>query len=163
MKRYYGPMIIGYVMVLIYLMFFGLGRSVEGYFSPQLVPGQTLKYYLLHESNFLVSFHNLANNVLAFMPFGFLGLLYPSLQSYSKLLVTFVLGISFIEFLQWYSQLGFADVDDVLLNTLGMSMGFVAFKVMQERRYHQAYMQKITYDLQIIWNEPLNPRAHLKR
>lgn len=134
MKRIYGPFINLYLVVLIYFMFFGLGRTPDGYFEPQLHPFRSINYFFTSGCSFIRTFHNNINNIIVFIPFGFLGLLYPALKSYLKLVGVFIPGILLLEFLQWYSHLGMADIDDVLLNTLGMSIGFILFKIHEDRK-----------------------------
>lgn len=133
MKKYYGPLINLYALLLVYCMFFGFGREAIGYHEPQIHMFATINRYFTGNYDFLKIYHNIFDNIFVFMPFGFLGLLYPSLKSFPKLIVTFVIGISFVEFLQWFSQLGFADIDDVLLNTTGVIIGYIAFMVLEKQ------------------------------
>lgn len=113
-------------------MFFGFGREPIGYHEPRLYSFDTINRFIYGDYDFFTIYHNLIDNILVFIPYGFLGWLYPSLQSYPKLLISFIGGISLIEFLQWFSQLGFADVDDILLNTTGMTIGFILSKLHQK-------------------------------
>ncbi len=78
------------------------------------------------------SVENLAGNVLVFVPFGFL---FPHVaKDGERFLVmllnafVFVLGI---EMFQLFSAFGAFDVDDLLLNCVGASLGFGIYRLMQ--------------------------------
>ena len=84
---------------------------------------------------------NLAGNVLAFVPFGlFLPLLVKRVRSFGK---TVLLGFEFslfVEILQLYSKVGSFDVDDILLNTTGVLIGYLLFcltKIMHLHNKHK--------------------------
>ena len=74
---------------------------------------------------------NLAGNVIMFIPLGFfLPLNWKVFRKLPGLILT-VLGIILcIELLQMVTMLGSLDVDDVLLNMLGCSMGYYLWKIM---------------------------------
>lgn len=67
-------------------------------------------------------------NVLAFAPFGaLLPHSFPrALGTYSKSLAAFVAGITCLELLQMITLLGSLDTTDILMNTIGFSIGFAA-------------------------------------
>ena len=71
---------------------------------------------------------NLAGNVLAFVPFGtFLPLLVRRTRSFGR---TTLLGAEFslfVEILQLFSKVGSFDVDDIMLNTCGVCLGYGLF------------------------------------
>jgi glycopeptide antibiotics resistance protein len=74
-------------------------------------------------------------NVVMFVPFGFLVSAHPSRPSVRAVLALALIASCTIEFSQWLvsAALGYtyrtADVDDVLLNTIGGALGRVAFRV----------------------------------
>ena len=74
---------------------------------------------------------NLAGNVIMFIPLGFfLPLNWKVFRKLPRLILA-VLGIILcIELLQMVTMLGSLDVDDVLLNMLGCSMGYYLWKIM---------------------------------
>lgn len=79
--------------------------------------------------SFEVCFLNIYGNILAFMPFGFL---FPLISVKNKFLKTFFLGVvlsAFIEIMQYITNLGILDVDDILLNGIGVFLGFVSLKL----------------------------------
>ena len=72
---------------------------------------------------------NIILNILLFIPFGYLlPSLFPRLRWWQVVL----LGLAFslcIELLQLITKLGYADVDDLINNTLGAVIGFLCFKL----------------------------------
>lgn len=78
--------------------------------------------------NFVV---NILGNILAFAPFGFL---LPILKkSYRHLIVIAFLSVLFsltIELLQMYTKVGIFDVDDILMNSIGGVLGYIAFSIL---------------------------------
>lgn len=63
-------------------------------------------------------------NVVMFIPFGFLGWVFPKLKNLRDLLFTFVASIVIVEGLQYFTRLGIFEVDDVILNTFGVFLGY---------------------------------------
>ena len=72
---------------------------------------------------------NIILNILLFIPFGYLLLsLFPHLSWWHVIL----LGLTFslcIELLQLITKLGYADVDDLINNTLGAAIGWLCYKL----------------------------------
>ena len=68
---------------------------------------------------------NLAGNVVMFMPLGlFLPLLFRKLRRYLRFLLVCALAIVAVETAQVLLTVGWADVDDLILNLCGASLGF---------------------------------------
>ena len=90
------------------------------YTRVNLVPFQTIRFYLLSgRVPFAASVRNLLGNILAFMP---IGLLIPLLRQDLSLGFTFFFGLAIsvgIEVTQYFTGLGSADIDDVILNVIG--------------------------------------------
>lgn len=72
---------------------------------------------------------NVFGNVIMFVPFGFLGIIFPKLNDFKTLIINFLFGIILIESLQYFSRLGVFDIDDVILNTVGAAIGFRIYKI----------------------------------
>ncbi|MDD6039538.1 MAG: VanZ family protein [bacterium] len=126
-----------YLAALIYFLFFSesLGRTFsERTYHYNLIPFHEIKrfYTYAHRLGFGAVCLNLAGNVLAFVPFGtFLPLLIKKCQN---LMRTLLLGFEFsllVEVLQLLSKVGSFDVDDLLLNTLGVLIGYIVFLIME--------------------------------
>ena len=77
---------------------------------------------------------NLAGNVLAFVPFGFL--LPRAHRHFRHFLVVMLLALAMtcaIEVFQYVTLLGSCDVDDVILNMTGVFLGYLAFLPFRRR------------------------------
>ncbi len=131
MKRYYAPLLIFYTLFLLYMMFFGCGRVAEQIGYLQLCPFKTIKYFLgdnIATQKFAV---NIIGNIFVFVPFGWLSLWSKKTFSFPKLLIGFLLVITTIEIMQYLTGRGTADVDDLFLNTIGMLLGYLSFRVFE--------------------------------
>lgn len=101
----------------------------QGLSTANFTPFKTIKMYIDYAYK-LNSVENLAGNVLAFVPFGFL---FPMVardgeRFFVMLLNAFVFVLG-IEVFQLFSAFGAFDVDDILLNCLGASLGFVVYRL----------------------------------
>lgn len=103
----------------------------QGLGTANFMPFKTIKMYIDYAYK-LNSVENLAGNVLVFVPFGFL---FPMAAAegerffvmFSNVFV-FVMGI---EVFQLFSAFGAFDVDDILLNCLGASIGFLIYRLVR--------------------------------
>ena len=74
---------------------------------------------------------NLVGNVVMFVPLGYLTpCIWGKMQAFWRHLLTMVLIIVAIEVLQLVTLLGSCDVDDLLLNLVGTTVGFVIWKIL---------------------------------
>lgn len=71
---------------------------------------------------------NILGNILMFTPFGFLGIVFPKLSDFKTLIINFLSVIILIESLQYFTRLGVFDIDDIILNTVGVAIGFWLYK-----------------------------------
>ena len=129
-----------YLLALTYFLFFAesYGRAIQDrQYSYNLTPFKEIKrFWTYRESLGLMAvFLNLVGNVLAFVPFG---AILPVLNSRTR--GFFRIGVMTFEFsllvetIQLISKVGSFDVDDLLLNTLGGLLGYVAFAVCNHMR-----------------------------
>lgn len=131
LKKYYPILINVYTVWILYMMFFAFYR---GYASPEQYSIRTKPFesiqFLIYESGIipLELYKNLFGNIILFMPYGFLGILYPKLNYYKYLFFVFFIVINILEFSQYYFKRGYAEFDDVMLNTIGMSIGYIIYK-----------------------------------
>lgn len=99
----------------------------EGLGNANFVPLKTIKMYIKY-SDRLNSFENLAGNILAFVPFG---MMFPLTQMRLRRFdIVFINGfvlVMGIEVFQLISAFGAFDVDDVILNCLGIVLGYVIY------------------------------------
>lgn len=72
---------------------------------------------------------NIILNILLFIPFGYLlPSMFPKLRWWQVVIIGFC-GSLLIELLQLLTRLGYADVDDLINNTLGAAIGFLCYKL----------------------------------
>lgn len=103
----------------------------QGLGTANFMPFKTIKMYIDYAYK-LNSVENLAGNVLVFVPFGFL---FPMVAEegnrfFVMLLNAFVFVLG-IEVFQLFSAFGAFDVDDILLNCFGASLGFGIYSLAQ--------------------------------
>lgn len=130
-NRYYPVFINVYTIWILYLLFFASFRySPTQLFEIKTTPFETINEYSTKVITFnkLEAFENIVGNIVLFIPYGFLGILYRKLNHFKWLFLTFFITINIIEFSQYYFKRGFADIDDVILNTLGAIIGFFIYK-----------------------------------
>jgi glycopeptide antibiotics resistance protein len=113
----------------------GLARYPANW-RPQLVPVWNLVVNLGHADRVLAVLAGVAGNVALFLPLGFLlPLLAPWFDRHQR---TVAAGLALTLAVE-LSQLAFpgvrrADVNDVLLNTLGTALGFAAYRLAARQR-----------------------------
>jgi len=73
-------------------------------------------------------FINVFGNIIMFTPFGFLGIVFPKLNDFKLLIINFLSAIIIVESIQYFTRLGVFDIDDVILNTVGVAIGFWIYK-----------------------------------
>lgn len=129
-----------YIAFLIYFLIFSdwYGRTGHDTYQYNLILFKEIKNYWEHREILgWVSYSNLIGNILIFVPFGFF---MPMASRYRSFILTtlYSFGLSLIvEFFQLVTMMGSFDVDDMLLNTLGGSLGFIIFIICNTiRRWH---------------------------
>jgi glycopeptide antibiotics resistance protein len=128
--------LLGYVAFISYrLFFYAYSNNYRGQMtsvSYNLIFFKTISNYIqnINHIGFDVLLFNLAGNVAAFMPLGFLlPLAFRRFNAVKTYMVAFVLVLS-AEVLQLVSRRGVFDVDDLLLNMLGSVIGYGVFKLL---------------------------------
>jgi glycopeptide antibiotics resistance protein len=115
----------GYSLSLLVLLFF---RPEGQVYSYNLVPFSTILSYLSNDMNGLVSFYNLSANVGLFIPFGLYLLSREGKEPSDKRKFLYpLLSISGIEICQFVFRRGSLDVDDLILNMIGVYLGYVLY------------------------------------
>ena len=134
-KRILTILYVLYLCLLFYFLFFseGFGRtgtSVEYRYNLALFREIKRFYryrYILGNRAFFI---NVFGNVIAFMPMGFLQPLLSDRQRRKILVVLNCFIVSLlVETIQLVFKIGCFDVDDMILNTLGGSLGYLCFWV----------------------------------
>ena len=124
-KRTLHALTFSYSIGLLILLFFRPGGSNYG--SINLIPFQTISLYLSGDAIFLIAFYNLGANVGLFIPFGLYYRFVVKAQSLKKLLIITVCSIITIELLQFITKRGSFDIDDVILNVIGVWLGYLIY------------------------------------
>ncbi|SJZ49710.1 VanZ family protein [Anaerorhabdus furcosa] len=120
---------LGFLCAVLFLDGFFFTRSATHYVN--LVPFKTIKEFFatMRDENNLRAFGNLVGNAILFAPMGLLLPLW-SKKFHNIFLFTFTIFVmvSGVEIFQHYSNMGTADVDDIILNVAGALMVFFVFK-----------------------------------
>ncbi|WP_426479851.1 VanZ family protein [Chryseobacterium sp. CBSDS_008] len=133
LKKIYKIIIFPYALFLLYLMFLGMGRfqyeenliTVEPFFS-------TIKFIRDHNKA-IDTVKIVLGNIIMFIPFGFLGWMIPELKKLKPLIFGFVSYIVIVEALQYFTRMGIFEVDDIILNTFGVYLGWVFCRMIEKR------------------------------
>lgn len=128
-----------YLLLLAYLLFFSsaYGRTSEMGYRYNLKPFLEIRRGIEHVDK--VGYHyilvNVAGNVAAFMPFGFLLPLLSDRRRNTFQALFYTLLLSFCaECIQLLTRTGAFDVDDLILNTAGGILGYWCYCLLQGRR-----------------------------
>ncbi|MGN1399487.1 MAG: VanZ family protein [Erysipelotrichaceae bacterium] len=120
-----------YLVTLVDLLFFS--RAYDSASGVNLVPMNQIElfYGLLSSPNYSfrkLAIINLFGNILIFVPFGFfISILFKRFKNYFNLLL-FSFGFVLIcEYTQYYFKIGTFDVDDIILNLLGVTIGYLLY------------------------------------
>ncbi len=103
-------------------LMFNFGGTQEG--DPNLIPFKTIWPYLSGEFGLLIGGLNIVGNIIFLIPVGFL---LPKVLNRLTQLHIFLIALFFcllIELIQAYFRIGIFDIDDVLLNVLGVMVGY---------------------------------------
>ena len=123
-----------FILYLLYLLYLTLLSPFfgRGYFrrSVNFVPLRTVQQYMSGNLPIRIAIVNLLGNVAAFMPMGFLlPMVWKKAAGIGRCLLISA-GVSFIiEAAQYVFGVGSADVDDLLLNTVGGLVGYAFYAV----------------------------------
>lgn len=129
-----------YTVVMVYLLFFQRVANVDySNYTEQLklrlnlVPFRTVMLYLrvAFKQDSIINFAtiNLLGNVIMFVPMGiFLPSMFKSKRNILNFIVTVIVMISMVEVIQLFTLLGSCDIDDLILNVVGATIGFLLWK-----------------------------------
>ncbi len=89
------------------------------------IPFKTIVYYLSGNPTWIVAKNNLIGNIAPFIPLGFFAsLFYHHLLTWKHILaVAFVISVA-LESAQVLLRVGVFDIDDIILNVLGVIVGY---------------------------------------
>ncbi|WP_025719587.1 MULTISPECIES: VanZ family protein [Paenibacillus] len=131
-------LLILYTALLIYWMFLGFGRTLRPGppYSYNIVPLDTIRQYwrAMHSFPFRVWGVNLFGNIGVFIPFGvLLPIIWVSMRRIGRLLLTVVAALIILEVSQMLLGAGTMDVDDIILNVVGVCCGRVGYVFLRKR------------------------------
>ena len=139
-----------YLALMLWLLF---GRSygwIDGLSYREMLrqninlqPLLTIRNYLhviIHRSNDTVLVHciiNLAGNVVMFIPAGWLlPRIWKIYRNFFQFLATCTAAILLVELTQLLTLLGSFDIDDVILNLIGLTIGYLFYLLTHPREKH---------------------------
>lgn len=134
-----------YLIILIWVLFISPKRfydiTTQQYFRAftNLIPFKTFKeYYHLIEANQInisIVITTLLKNIIAFIPLGlFLPCLYSKIYNYKKTLIWSCVFILLFRFARLLLMLGSFDVDFIIVNLMGVSLGYAFLKIRPIKR-----------------------------
>lgn len=131
-----------YLFAVTYLMFFSemkeRGYMVKEEYTYNLVPFREIKRYIFYaeQIGWKGVLINLAGNIIGFLPCGFF---LPVISQrcrkhwYHTVICAYLFSYC-IEMAQLFLRAGSCDVDDIILNTLGGTAGYLLFRAVQKFR-----------------------------
>lgn len=136
-----------YCGVMLWLLFFrswgwddGLSYRQMLQNNINLTPLLTIRNYLqvvVHRTNDSVLAHciiNLAGNIFLFIPLGYLlPKIFAKQENFFRFFLTCTVSILLVELLQLFTLLGSFDVDDLILNLAGMTIGFIFYHLTKKK------------------------------
>ena len=106
----------------------------NGILNINLVPFRTIFGYLRNlPSGFAV--YNLFGNIIPFIPLGYFISLYFNKSMFIKIIFIFSFILFLIEFIQFIFLIGFFDIDDFILNFIGLIIGYIIKGILNNKRY----------------------------
>lgn len=130
-----------YTVLMLFLLFKRTPGNADGLYWEQLRQRVNLSPFLTLRTFYSALIHggltqkrlaviNLVGNVIMFIPFGYLlPNLYHEFRPYLRFFIKSLALICLVELLQLFTLLGVMDVDDVILNMLGFSLGYCIHKI----------------------------------
>ena len=138
-----------YILLLIYFLFFseeyGRVAAEERIYRYNLIPFVEIRRFWIYREQLGVFavITNLLGNVIGFIPYGFILPVIARKCRSGFFIILSGFGISLlVETIQLITKVGCFDVDDLILNTLGAALGYLAFAVCNYLR-RKCYGKKI--------------------
>src|SRR4030095_5164341 len=107
--------------------------------APNFVPFKTILPYLLGYKGLIIAGVNLVGNIALLVPIGFLvPFLYRKMTWKKSLVLAVTAGLT-IEVLQVVLGVGIFDIDDIILNALGVMIGYWVFSILAKWVHSKNY------------------------
>ncbi|SDQ76691.1 VanZ like family protein [Chryseobacterium soldanellicola] len=133
LKKFYKIIIIPYTLFLLYLMFLGMGRFQYEDNLLRIKPIISTIDFIKDTISLKVILIIVLGNIVMFIPFGFLGWIFPRFKDLKTLIFAFIPAITIVETLQYFTRMGIFEVDDILMNTFGVFLGFLIKGIIEKR------------------------------
>ncbi|MCL8535421.1 VanZ family protein [Chryseobacterium gallinarum] len=133
LKKIYKIVIIPYTLFLLYLMFLGMGRFQYEDNLIRVEPVFSTIDFIQNSISWKNVIMIILGNIVMFIPFGFLGWIVPELKNLKSLLFAFISSIVIAEALQYFTRMGIFEVDDIILNTFGVYLGWLLCRYTEKR------------------------------
>ncbi|NIF04130.1 VanZ family protein [Chryseobacterium sp. Tr-659] len=124
LKKIYKIIIVPYTLFLLYLMFLGMGRFQYEDNLIRIEPVFSTVQFVENNIDWKYSMMIILGNIIMFIPFGFSGWIFSRLKDLKTLLSAFISAIVIVEALQYFTRLGVFEIDDIILNTFGVYLGW---------------------------------------
>lgn len=133
LKKIYKIIIVPYTLFLLYLMFLGMGRFQYDENIVRIKPILSTIEFIEGTIRWEDIIRIVLGNVVMFIPFGFLGWIFPKLKELKSLLFSFISAIVIVEALQYFTRMGICEIDDVILNTFGVFLGWMICRFLENK------------------------------
>lgn len=133
LKKLYKILIVPYTLILLYLMFLGMGRFQYEDHLIRIEPIFSTWWFIQDNIVWTNTVMIVSGNVIMFIPFGFLGWIFPKLMNLKPLLYTFISSIVIVEAMQYFTRMGIFEVDDIILNTSGVFLGWLFRRFLEQK------------------------------
>lgn len=120
----YKIFIIPYTILLLYPMFIGFGREQLPFHLVRFSPIISTIEFIQNAQNTQTIIINLLGNIIMFIPFGLLRWINHKYNNFNTLIFHFLSTMVILEALQYFTKMGVFDIDDLLLNSLGIWIGY---------------------------------------
>jgi glycopeptide antibiotics resistance protein len=113
-----------YTVALLILLFFRPNTQIN--YAYNLIPFSTISFYLSGKVKMIIAVYNLAANIGLFVPFG-IYLMFSMKKSILTHVFVPLICIMVVEIAQLLSHRGSLDIDDLILNFLGITIGYLMY------------------------------------
>jgi len=133
--------LIAYSAILIRIVVFKIGVIKIGHlrfkFTDRVIGKPNFLPYLRGEHGWFIAVINLVGNIALFVPIGFLTpFVYLKMTWQKSLMLAVAAGLA-IEGIEAVFNIGIFDIDDVILNALGVMIGYWVFAMLTKRMRHR--------------------------
>lgn len=133
LKKIYKIIIVPYTLLLLYLLFLGMGRFQYDENLITIEPVLSTIKFIQGPNKTIDIVKIVLGNIIMFIPFGFLGWIIPELKKLKPLIFGFISCIVIVEALQYFTRMGIFEVDDIILNTFGVYLGWEFCRMIEKR------------------------------